>query len=838
METSSDVRPAGDFEQSQIQSTQIETLEVLRGIRGLLERIDGRLEDHGRRLIDIEKKTSNEGGKGKEKEIVEQKEKGKEKEELAENENNSDDLTNSRASSRLRVSFDEDEVYTGPANQDSWKKQHRISILPYKASTFSPDVLERGRWGRWKPAKGEKSDPQDEWPSDNFLTERLYDYWAVPSDGRIEIGFTKEGLSWAEDWQERIKEVEHFIADLAKIGAQFYIVDDGLEHSRFCFWIVPEPEPEPDTDLQQLIQAVQHEGLYRRTEGEIQDTQEIDQSLPPMVHKIIERSVANVERVLGNPGKLGNTAPIAPWRRTIVLTEVPQPLFLERLQNPCFTDDSGKKVIECNTWLSRRPRSLPYPKEYSMTSTGRVGAMHFSVPFFEIISSHNSRRLPARIFHQAAEDRDGGQWTFGKLYGDKDGRFLQYGACTILSTIDSYFESNLSNSQESWLALTAPFWTIIIVGSSKSTTDLFKRHSEPGGDDSVLDNMTRNILRVLERIEFCWRQINDHLNSLISENENFLDGDDYVKLLFEDESYTRSRTYFWILGCLRDFENTIRDTEKHWEAFQGSYIDLVKDDPAYKLTKACEMVTEIGILMASLDRIKSEFGAMRTQVTLLRDGLFNASSVVESRASTRLGENVKLLTYVSIFYLPLAFCAALWAIPNILEAGTKIAFVITSIVVGVITYAIVFNLDNLADKGWKLYKPVRSRVLYRMETGKWREEEDDEETLHKDNVEKSNNEEAKSPPPTKAKSWTKHAKKFHSFGPDRDKVKPSEWWILLYLLFLAYSWLLVTPSKSLVRSVDKLWCWLTSPEKVSEKERGKRPADDEPELQTRQRETV
>ena len=36
--------------------------------------------------------------------------------------------------------------------------------------------------------------------------------------------------------------------------------------------------------------------------------------------------------------------------------------------------------------------------------------------------------------------------------------------------------------------------------------------------------------------------------------------------------------------------------------------------------------------------------------------LFSASAVIESRASTRLGENVKLLTYVSIFYLPLAFC--------------------------------------------------------------------------------------------------------------------------------------------------------------------------------------
>lgn len=30
---------------------------------------------------------------------------------------------------------------------------------------------------------------------------------------------------------------------------------------------------------------------------------------------------------------------------------------------------------------------------------------------------------------------------------------------------------------------------------------------------------------------------------------------------------------------------------------------------------------------------------------------------MESRSATRLGQNVQLLTYVSIFYLPLGFCA-------------------------------------------------------------------------------------------------------------------------------------------------------------------------------------
>jgi hypothetical protein len=67
-----------------------------------------------------------------------------------------------------------------------------------------------------------------------------------------------------------------------------------------------------------------------------------------------------------------------------------------------------------------------------------------------------------------------------------------------------------------------------------------------------------------------------------------------------------------------------------------------------------------------------------------------------------------------------------------------------------------------------------------METGKWGMESDEEESLQtKDKVEKSKKENTKPSPQLETKSWAEHAKKFHSFGPGRDRVKPSEWWILL-----------------------------------------------------------
>ncbi|KAL3490371.1 hypothetical protein BJX62DRAFT_238182 [Aspergillus germanicus] len=45
-----------------------------------------------------------------------------------------------------------------------------------------------------------------------------------------------------------------------------------------------------------------------------------------------------------------------------------------------------------------------------------------------------------------------------------------------------------------------------------------------------------------------------------------------------------------------------------------------------------------------LRTIQARLEILREQVTALIDGIFNASAVIESRAATELGRNVKLLT--------------------------------------------------------------------------------------------------------------------------------------------------------------------------------------------------
>jgi Mg2+ and Co2+ transporter CorA len=94
------------------------------------------------------------------------------------------------------------------------------------------------------------------------------------------------------------------------------------------------------------------------------------------------------------------------------------------------------------------------------------------------------------------------------------------------------------------------------------------------------------------------------------------------------------------------------------------------------------LVNQIEESCGTPEEIKRQIDDTVETVKARRDGLFNASALSETRNSNHLGQNVKLLTYVSIFYLPLAFCAAVWAIPNIDMSGTKTAFSVTALVLG------------------------------------------------------------------------------------------------------------------------------------------------------------
>jgi hypothetical protein len=122
--------------------------------------------------------------------------------------------------------------------------------------------------------------------------------------------------------------------------------------------------------------------------------------------------------------------------------------------------------------------------------------------------------------------------------------------------------------------------------------------------------------------------------------------------------------------------------------------------------------------------------------------------VIESRAATRLGENVKLLTYVSIFYLPLAFCAAIWSIN---QSYSFLHFGITTVAIALTTYLMVANLEIVVTAAKSLYSLVKHPIVTRMM-------DDPQE------------------------KWASRGTAFFSFRPEREKAEPSGWYVLWFAI--------------------------------------------------------
>ncbi|KAM3076143.1 hypothetical protein ACMFMG_006342 [Clarireedia jacksonii] len=151
--------------------------------------------------------------------------------------------------------------------------------------------------------------------------------------------------------------------------------------------------------------------------------------------------------------------------------------------------------------------------------------------------------------------------------------------------------------------------------------------------------------------------------------------------------------------------------------------------------------------------VSNRIGQLDQTVRDLLQIEFAWTSITEARVATRLGQNVMLLTFVSIFYLPLGFCAALWAIPGIMDSSTRIPFIVTSAIVGLITLLVAFNLENIAGSAGKVYQYWRQNMLNDMRS-------DDR--------------------------WKEKAEEFQDSGPALRR--PSEWWFLGYMVYRLKRW--------------------------------------------------
>ncbi|PKX99630.1 uncharacterized protein P174DRAFT_427784 [Aspergillus novofumigatus IBT 16806] len=347
-------------------------------------------------------------------------------------------------------------------------------------------------------------------------------------------------------------------------------------------------------------------------------------------------------------------------------------------------------------------------------------------------------------------------WRCGELYGSKGSTGTLYlsEVAFTLGFIPSQrtLSSNTRNGKSE--NMDRSHWCLIHLAPShfRRLDESIHRRRQDDPQTAPYATAITLVEEALQHAANDWDRIANHFDVVLNQNDSVFNPDLHDRFLFDDASFSRSRYYFWLMDSLEGFTSAVSDTIHEWEVYWWARKGIFEDYEAFYLDKWRNTKVELGspkppqdpprledsvkrveTHVARLREIGSRLETLRDRTMTLRDGLFNASTVIESRAATQLGENVKLLTYVSIFYLPLSYCAALWSINRDFN---QVAFAVVA---------------ALLALGTKTYRKLRTPIL---------------EAMKMDPHEQ----------------WANLVNTFNGFMHDRHVDQPSEWTVLLYAL--------------------------------------------------------
>lgn len=185
------------------------------------------------------------------------------------------------------------------------------------------------------------------------------------------------------------------------------------------------------------------------------------------------------------------------------------------------------------------------------------------------------------------------------------------------------------------------------------------------------------------------------------------------KLLFDDVDFTFIRLYFWAQRSLSIMNEDINEmisayrrtfTENVWN---GSDKIIWPGDEtesrryAHWRRRMTGIRKDIEHEIRGLEDINRLNDEKIKQMKDLRDNLFSGTSVLESRRSVQQqaitvqqGRNVRLLTLVTIFFLPLTFVTSVFGMTNMNPTANFRDFGIVLVVICVPTYILIGSLNT------------------------------------------------------------------------------------------------------------------------------------------------
>jgi Mg2+ and Co2+ transporter CorA len=224
-------------------------------------------------------------------------------------------------------------------------------------------------------------------------------------------------------------------------------------------------------------------------------------------------------------------------------------------------------------------------------------------------------------------------------------------------------------------------------------------------------------------------ELNERIVKMVTPPNDFLFNKQLRdKLLFENNDYTYSRRYFWAFQALALLNDEIQAMiSEYKEIFTA---DVWSGEHKYIWPGTAETSSRYSNFRKKLSHLQKQFEKEIEQlqhvlelnereqkdIKSLRDQLFSGTSVLESREAVNQarisvvqGYNIRLLTLVSIFFLPLMFVTSVFGMTNMPPKDSFRPFGIVTATICVPTYFFLVSVNSpetatsaLKRVGWVL----------------------------------------------------------------------------------------------------------------------------------------